>query len=72
MAITFVALLILTTSDVDSRPSSKSATAAADDYNNAYAFDYRVYGTGDQHQPAQYFGQSEHRSDDRIVGQVSI
>ena len=55
----------------------------ADDvaYNRAYAYDYRVYGhNGHEGHYApeaaplaepQYFGQSEHRSDDRVMGQVS-
>ena len=50
-------------------------------YNRAYAYDYRVYGhNGHEGHYApeaaplaepQYFGQSEHRSDDRVMGQVS-
>ena len=55
----------------------------ADDvaYNRAYAYDYRVYGhNGHEGHYApeaaplaepQYFGQSEHRSDDRVMGQVN-
>ena len=58
--------LALSAADVDGASLYKNPG----DYSDAYAFDYRVYGTGDAYQPAQYFGQSEHRSDDRIMGQV--
>ena len=60
--------------DGASLPLVRRSSSEGVDYASAYAFDYRVYDSGNVHanEEPQYFGQSEHRADDRIRGQVRV
>lgn len=40
--------------------------------DDAYAFDYRVYGSNSHHYEPQFFGQSEHRSDNQVSGEYHV